>query len=77
MKNPSTQNTNTRVPARLVRNIGTKKKTAGIKNVQMYQNVITMTNLDMSKNIVGRKSGKKNQRTTRINITRRNAIIEK
>ena len=44
---------------------------------KINQNVITVTNPDMSIKTVGRESGKKNQRTTRTEIKRRNVIIAK
>ena len=47
-------NTNTRVPARLEGNMGTREITAGINKVQIYQNVITATDPDKSINTVGR-----------------------
>ena len=43
----------------------------------MYQNVVTVRNLDMSINNVIIESGMKKQITTRTKITRRNAIISK
>ena len=45
--------------------------------MQTYQNVTTVTNLDMSRKTVTRKPDKKNQGTTRTNIIKTNAIIEK
>ena len=77
MKNPSTQNTNTRIPVRLAGNTDTRENTAVINNVRTYQHAITATNQNMSRKTSGRESGKKKQITTRTKITRRNAIIEK
>ena len=57
--------------------MGTKENTAGIKRVKTHQNVITLINLDISRNTYKRESGKKSQITTRMKITRRNVIIEK
>ena len=42
----------------------------------MYNNVIALTNVDISRNTVGKKSGNKKQRTKIKKITRRNVIIE-
>ena len=46
--------------------MATKENITVKKRVQMYQNVITATNPNMSRKTVGRESGKKKQITTRI-----------
>ena len=71
------QNPNTRVPARLAGNMGISQKTYGIEKVQTYQNITTVTKMDMSINNSARKSRKKNQGTTRTKITKKIAIIVK
>ena len=43
----------------------------------MYQNVTTVTNLDMTRKTFVIKSGKKNQGTTRRKIIKRNTITSK
>ena len=48
MKITFTSNTNTREPVQLAGNTGTSQRTARIEKVQMYQHLITLTNLDMS-----------------------------
>ena len=67
--------TNKRVPDWIARDSDTRKETAGINKVQTYQNIMTATNLDMSRKTVRIESAKKNQGTTRMNITRTNVII--
>ena len=57
--------------------MGTRENTAGIKKVPTYQDLITVTNLEMSRKTVRKYSGKKNKITTRTNMTRRNLIIAK
>ena len=57
--------------------MGTREDTDGINKVRLYQNIITVTNLEISRNIDGRELGIKDQRTTKTNITRRSVIIAK
>ena len=59
MKKAFIYNTNTRVPAQLVEDTGTRENTAGIRKVKMYQNVITATNLEISRTTDGRESERK------------------
>ena len=44
--------------------MGKREETNFIKKMQTYQNVITMTNPDISIKTVRRESGNKSQRTT-------------
>ena len=46
-------NPNTRVPAQLAGNTGTRGNNYDIKKVRTYQNVITVTNPYKSRNMVG------------------------
>ena len=71
MKNPFTKNLNTKVPAQLAVNKGTKKNTAGIKKVQTHQNVITEINIDISRKTFRRESGNKKQIMKKLNISMR------
>ena len=48
MKITFTKDINTREPVRLAGNTGTSQRTARIEKVQMYQHLITVTNLEMS-----------------------------
>ena len=50
--------------------MGTIQSTYGIEKVKTYQNDITVTNPDMSKNNIEIEPGKKNQVTTRTNTVR-------
>ena len=59
MKKTFMYNPNTRIPARLAGNMGTKENTEGIKKVQMYQIFITDKTLGVSRKISGRESGRK------------------
>ena len=55
----------------------TMYNTSDIKKVITYPNIIASTKLYTSGSTIGREKEKKNQRTTRKKITRRNVIIEK
>ena len=68
-------NPNTRVPKWLAGDKVTRENTDVIKKVGTYQNFITETKPEMSRNTIGRESGKKNQIITKMKIARRNAII--
>ena len=64
-------NPNTRVPAQLVVNTGTRENNSDIKNAQTYQNFITAKNPDKSRHMVGINQGSKILGTTRTKITRK------
>ena len=41
------------LPIQLLGDMGTREKNYGIKKFQTYQNFITETNIDMSRNTIG------------------------
>ena len=48
MNKHSMLKTNTRLTAQLAGDTGTRENNAGIKKLQKYQNIITVTNLEIS-----------------------------
>ena len=61
---------NTKGTWKLAGDMGTIQSAYGIEKVKTYQNDITVTNPDMSKNNIEIEPGKKNQVTTRTNTVR-------